>query len=229
MRKSMIAVLIVILFILMLTGCGTQTGKISVTYEQVAESQSPILTPMTDPVTYAIEGLTVVREQNGRKTVIYDVTEQFPENYNCGLDNLVIERDALYFSEGGQPKDTDSYSFVPVRTDLDGSKRIVLSSGGGEYMQIMPYGIRLYFVEDFMSDLEIGWANMDGSGSGPLDIPIAATADGEKQYLVQATLYVEDYMLYADIGLSSDLQFAEVTEEYTVRINNDLTIERVDG
>ncbi len=227
MRRYVFGTVVILAFALLLCGCGTQAANVTETYAPATESALPVKTP--EPDKYAIEGQTIVRERNGEKTVVYDVTEHFPGNYECWVNCFAAASDALYISEGGEPADSDTYRFQLVRTDSDDSNRTVLYPDTGDYTQIVLYGSRIFFVEDEMADLSIGWANMDGSGSDYLNIPDNSTADSEEQYLEQATLYIKDGMLYADVGLSPDVAYAEVTTQYTVRINEDLSVERMDG
>lgn len=228
MRRCMLGIALILALALLFSGCGAQAGKITVTYVPTTDSPAPAQSPEPEPVSYAIEGQTIVREQGGSKTVIYDVTKQFPDNYDCWLDNLAVEPDVLYFSEGGEPRDTDSYSFALVRTDLDGGNRLELDTGGYGYIQILPYKSRVFCVVDYMSDRGICWADMDGSVTGIIDVPIYPAPDGEEQIIEEATLYTEEDILYAYIGIG-DYNFDGFNMEYTIRINDDLSVERVDG
>ena len=161
--------------------------------------------------------------------MIYDATEHYPNDWDCWLSGLAVEPDALYFSEGSVPRDTDSYGYVLIRIAFDGGNRIELDTFGGEYMQILRFGSRIFFVLDCMDSKAIGWASTDGSGSAPVDIALKAD-DGTEQILQKAMLYIEDGKLYADVGFSADSEFnGFYSMEYTVRINDDLSVERVAG
>lgn len=192
----------------------------------------PTATPQPEPVTYAIEGQTIVREQGGGRTVIYDATEQFPSDWDCWLGNLTVQPEALYFTEGGIPKASDGNDedteHALIRIGFDGSGRTVLHSKGViGYLQLVPYGERIFFIADGSDSTEVGWAWRDGSGSDMLDTTdYAAQYDMPPWYSCSA-LYVKDGMLYADITLFGD--YDQTGQEHTVRIGEDLSLTRVGG
>ena len=260
-RKKMRVLPIVIAVILALAtaGCAQQPGSVTVTSDltgtptqiatvtpeptEASPSSTPLTptstatpeptqTPMPEPVTYAIEGQAIVRMKGSSKTVIYDVTEQFSADWDCWLKNLTVQPEALYFTEGGIPKDSDGddedTQHALIRINFDGSGRTVLHSKGVMgYLQIVPYGDRIFFSADGHDSATIGWAYRDGSGADWLDITdYAAHYDMNPWYSCEA-LYIKGGMLYADITL-----FAEVGGEdldHTVRIGTGLFIQHVSG
>ena len=212
----------------------TPTPAVSVATTTVTPVATPSPTPQPNPVIFAIEGKTIVRSQGGDKTVVYDVTEQYPDDWNCWLNNLAVQPEALYFTEGGQPQNGDftESEYAIVRIGLDGGDRIVLRSDTViGYLQIVPYGERVFFVQDGMDSAEIGWAWRDGSGADWLDFTDYAARYGVTSYYLDATLYMEGGMLYADIlfFVDTDPDTPEEIVEHTVCIGTGLLIQHVSG
>jgi len=191
---------------------------------------TPSPTPQPEPVTYAIDGKTIVREQGSDKTVIYNVTDQYPEDWDCGLNSLAVEPEALYFTEYAQPQNGDflESKYAIVCIGFDGSGRRVLKSEDViGFLQIAPYGDRIFFVQDGFDSVEIGWVWRDGSGSGWLDLTDYAAHYGVMPYCGYANLYMKGGMLYADILLYGDLDAPD--QEHTIRIGTNLLIQHVSG
>ena len=242
--------------VLALSGCAPQPGAASATQKPEATPTAaqftatpavptPIVTPAgtpeatptatatpaPEPVIYAIEGNTIVREQGGSKTVIYDVTEQYPDDWNCWLNNLAVQPEALYFTEGGIPQDSDDDEDMVhalVRVDFDGGGRTVLETHQLlGYLKIVPYGERIFFLEDGFDSAVIGWAWRDGSGWDWLDITDYAAHYDMPPWYDCSALYMQGGMLYADITLFGDYDQTELM--HTIRIGTGLFIQHVSG
>ncbi len=193
---------------------------------------TPSPTPQPEPVNYAIDGKTIVRAQGAKQTVIYDVTEQYPGDWDCWLNNLTVEPEALYFTEGGIPRESDGRDedteHALIRLGFDGSGRTVLEDHGFVgYLNIVPYGDRIFFREDGFDSAVIGWAWRDGSGSDWLDITDYAAHYDMPPWYDCSALYLKGGMLYADIILYGDYDQAELA--HTIRIGTGLLIQHVSG
>lgn len=189
---------------------------------------APAITPEPAPASYAVVGYTIVREQGGDSTVIYDVTAHYPGDWDYRLENLVVEPEALYFTEGGEPKDGDYFEsrYALVRLDFDGGGRMVLDSlEVVDYNQILPYGSRIFFIVDGFDAVGIGWAMRDGSASAEIDFTEYASLNGVNRFFNGAMLYIEQGSLYADVNFFTEDE--EDIVEQTVRIGDDLSVERV--
>ncbi len=195
-----------------------------------AETPAPDMTLAPGPASYSIDGQTIVREQDGDSTVIYDASAHSPDGWDYRLELLNVEPEALYFTEGGEPKDGDYFEarYALVRLDFDGGGRMVLDLiEVVDYNQVLPHGSRIFFVVDGFDAMGIGWALRDGSGSAEIDFREYAARNGVSEFFNDATLYIEDGLLYADIHFFTEGE--EDIVEHTVRIGDDLSVERVNG
>lgn len=187
-------------------------------------------TPTPEPAAYAVDGKTIVREQGGEETVIYDVADYYSTDLELYIGTLAQEPEALYFAEYatdmGEGFDGDEESAL-VRADFDGGNRVMLTPL--DYLaidQIVPYGDKIYFTAYAGDQMAVCWAQRDGSGWDWLDIDGYAAAQGLEAYCIGATLHVEDGTLYGDLTLTGA---DSVDTEHRVRIGEDLSIARMDG
>ena len=181
-----------------------------------------------NPSSYGIDGYCIVHLPDG--AVIYDPTYDFPNRWDYWINNLAVEPEALYFTEGGVHVDSDPEydgEYMLVRIDGDGGGRVVLHTMEAvDYLQLMPYGDKIFFVADGWDSVEIGWAYRDGSGSGWLDLSDYAEAyNAYTDWLGAAYLFTEGDTLYAVIQLSG----YDFSAEHTISIGSDLSVHHVSG
>jgi hypothetical protein len=183
-----------------------------------------------DPSAYAVDKeYTIVYVPDG--TVVYDITYDFPNRWDYWISNLAVEPEALYFTEGGYHLDSDpdyEGEYTLARINGDGSGYTVLHTMSAvDYLQIVPYGDKIFFVSDGWDSVAIGWAYRDGSGSGWLDLSdYAANYGADEYWLGAAYLYPSGDALYADITIGLE---DESTAEHTISIGTDLSVQYVSG
>jgi hypothetical protein len=190
---------------------------------------TPVIEPTKKPAqpdNYFIDGTRLFRRHEGEDILVYDAVPNFPSGWDCWLENVVTDEDAVYFTEGGMLGDEfENSAFRIIRIDrMD--RTVLYETTVIGFTQLVPYGDRIFFVQDGFDSQDIGWVSKDGNEWAWLDFTDYAKQYDVEPYYNGARLYMENGTLYADIAFFTDYD-PEIVD-HTVSIGKDLSIERAD-
>lgn len=211
-----------------------ESGTLPKETNPIEDEKTPSPTPTPQKVIFSAKDSFIYKKVVGNsEEIIYDASEQFPQDWKCWVTELVIEDNVFYFIEVGflpESSDENDLTYAIIRLDQDGEKRTVLRMNiMNGLSQLISHGNRLFFIESGMDSLQLGWLNKDVSASGWVDMSEYIRQHGVEpqfgSYYIDAYLYVEDDgILYAEVDF-----YDEGMGTHIVSIDENLLVQKVEN